>query len=371
MVSDTALKSTPLLSLHQQLNARLVPFAGWNMPIQYKGVIEEHRAVREAVGLFDVSHMGEVDIEGPGALDFLQYLVTHDVETMTDGSALYTVMCYEDGGVVDDLLIHRFSNDHYFLCVNAANTDKDFEWIAKHAEAFDVRVKNTSDETAQLAIQGRHAEALLQKLTSVPLADLKYYHFTQGKIAGAEAIIARTGYTGEDGFEIYIASEQALSVAEQVFSYGAAFDLQPIGLGARDTLRLEMGYALYGHEITAKLNPLEARLGWVVKLDKPMDFVGKQALAELKVKGLSKRLAGVRVTGRGVPRDHYPVLHDGKPVGEVTSGTFSPSLNQGVALCYVPVELSKAGARVEIEIRKQAVTAEVTALPFVASRVKK
>ncbi|CAI2717430.1 glycine cleavage system aminomethyltransferase GcvT [Nitrospina watsonii] len=371
MSVNTPLKTTPLHAIHVQLGARMVPFAGWDMPIQYKGVMEEHRAVRDGVGIFDVSHMGEIDVKGPQAKAFLQHLVTNDVEKMTDGAILYSLMCYENGGVVDDLLIHRFDDDHYFLCVNASNTDKDFDWVEQQAKAFDVAVENTSDSTAQFAVQGRHAEALLKPMLDIPVGDIAYYTFQQGKIEGADCIISRTGYTGEDGFELYLSTEDAVAVYEKIMAAGKQYDIQPIGLGARDTLRIEMGYPLYGQEIDADHNPLEARLGFVIKLKKEAAFNGKEVLKKQKQAGLTRKLVAIKMMERGVPRSHYPILKEGEAVGEVTSGTYSPSLNTGVALCYVPTGLAEVGNRVEVSIRNQAVPAEIIPLPMVPSNVKK
>ncbi len=364
------LRTTPLTDVHRKLGARLVPFAGWNMPIQYAGVVTEHLCVREKVGLFDVSHMGEIDVKGKDAQRFLQYLLSNDIEKMTDGSILYTLMCYEGGGVVDDLLIHRFSEDHYFLCVNASNTDKDYAWIKKNATSFDVTTKNTSAATAQLALQGPRAEEVLQPLFDISLHDLPYYHFKRGKVHNVEGIVSRTGYTGEDGFELYLPQGDVRQVFCALIRQGEPCGIQPIGLGARDTLRLEMGYALYGQEINAESSPLEADLGWVVKFKKGK-FIGSEPLLKQKEEGLLRKLVGLRLLTRGVPREHYRVLADGKPVGEVTSGTFSPSLNIGIGLCYVPSEHSITGARLEVEIRNQLIPAEVVKLPFVPSHVKK
>lgn len=371
MSNDTPLKTTPLFELHKELGGKMVPFAGWHMPIQYAGVMPEHRTVREGVGVFDVSHMGEIEVQGPDAKPYLQKLLTNDMDRLDNGGILYSLMCQEDGGVVDDLLVHRFEEDHFFLCVNASNVDKDFEWALRWAEDFDVQVDDISDTTAQLAIQGPKAELLLQKLTDASLSDLPYYQFLQDTVGGWQALIARTGYTGEDGFEIYLDAESAVAVFELIEEAGEEFGLQPIGLGARDTLRLEMGYALYGQEIDASHSPLEAGLGWVIKLNKTDPFLGQEALKKQKDNGLAHKLVGVKLTDRGVPRAHYKVLYEGRPVGEVTSGTFSPSLNTGVALCKVPVELSQPGTRLEIEIRKSAVAGEIVPLPFVPSHVKK
>ncbi len=368
--TSTALKTTPLYTVHKELGAKLVPFAGWHMPIQYQGIIQEHLCVRNGVGIFDVSHMGEIDIRGKESGKFLQKLVTNDIEKMSDHSILYTVMCYEDGGVVDDLLVHRFSEDHYFLCVNAANCAKDYEWVRKIAQPYDVKVQDISQETAQLAIQGKDAEKLLQKMFDVPLNDLRYYHFKKGKIHKNDCIISRTGYTGEDGFEIYIDSSLAEPVFREILEAGKPFNIQPIGLAARDTLRLEMGYALYGNDITAETSPLEAGLGWVVKLQKE-DFIGKESLKNQKEAGLKRKLVGIKLLERGIPRPHYPVFSGDRPVGELTSGTFSPSLNMGIGLCYVSPEHAKVGSRLSVGIRNKQVPAEIVKPPFVVSGVKK
>ena len=370
MANDSNLKTTPLYSMHKELGGKLVPFVGWHMPIQFKGVIQEHQCVRHSVGIFDVSHMGEIEIAGPEAKQLIQYLVTNDIETMQNNQALYTLMCLETGGVVDDLLVHRFSDDHYFFCVNASNSDKDFQWILKNASNFNVSVKNTSQQTAQLAVQGKHSEALIQKLCDTPLGEIGYYHFRKAKIYNFECIIARTGYTGEDGFEIYIDSKDAKSLYKSLIEEGEPFNLQPIGLGARDTLRMEMGYALYGNELNENCNPLEAGLEWVIKLQKN-DFLGKAALKKQKDAGLSRRLVGIRLLDRGVPRPHYRVLNEGLLIGEMTSGTFSPSLNAGIGLCYLSKEYTKPGTKLDVEIRKLKVPAEVVKLPFLPSRVKK
>jgi aminomethyltransferase len=370
MPNDSDLKTTPLHSMHKELGGKLVPFAGWHMPIQFKGVMEEHKCVRDGVGIFDVSHMGEIEITGPDAKKLIQYLVTNDIEPMQNNQALYTLMCLETGGVVDDLLVHRFSDEHYFLCVNASNSDKDFQWILKNTGDFDAVVKNTSQDTAQLAVQGKHSEALLQELCDIPLNEIEYYHFRKGKIHNFECILARTGYTGEDGFEVYLDSKHAESVYKALIEEGKSFNLEPIGLGARDTLRMEMGYALYGNELNENCNPIEAGLGWVIKLQKD-DFLGKAELQKQKNAGLSRKLVGIRMLDRGVPRPHYRVLSEGSPVGELTSGTFSPSLNTGIGLCYVSIEYAKIGTKLDVEIRKLNVPAEVVKPPFLPSRIKK
>lgn len=370
MPQDSSLKHTPLYSIHVELGAKIVPFAGWNMPIQYAGLMQEHLAVRKSCGIFDVSHMGEVEVTGKDAEAFLQNLIPNDVTRLQDESVLYSPMCYENGGVVDDLLVYRIAQDRYMLCINASNTDKDFEWIVQNSKAFDVEVVNVSDRTAQLAIQGPNAEALIQKLTDVSLKDIEYYHFKIGNVDQVECIISRTGYTGEDGFELYFDAQKAEGMFRKVMEAGKEFDVQPIGLGARDTLRLEVAYPLYGNELNAESNPLEAGLGWTIKLNKG-NFIGKDSLASSKEKGLKKKLVGIKLKERGVPRSHYTITKDGDKVGEVTSGTFSPSLEVGIALALVDKEHSTQGDTLNVEIRKQSVPAEVVKLPFVPRSVKK
>ena len=367
----TNLKATPLLGLHKELGAKLVPFAGWNMPIQFAGVLSEHTCVRERVGLFDVSHMGEIEVKGKDAKKFLQFLLSNNVEKMFDGSILYSLMCYETGGVVDDLLAYRFSENHYFLCVNASNSDKDYDWIARHASSFNVNIKNTSSETSQLALQGPDAKNVLQSLCDISLDDLSYYNFRKGMVNNVESLISRTGYTGEDGFELYLSPEKVSEVFRSLMEQGRSYGIQPIGLGARDTLRIEMGYPLYGNEIDNNPTPLDAGLGWVIKFDKG-EFLGRGSLLKQKEQGSPRRkLVGLKLLTRGVPRAHYQVFKNGESVGEVTSGTFSPTLNTGVGLCYVSSEYSDIGNHLDVKIRDQLVATEVIQLPFVPSHVKK
>ena len=367
----TNLKTTPLLDLHKELGAKLVPFAGWNMPIQFAGVLSEHTCVRERVGLFDVSHMGEIEVKGKDAKKFLQFLLSNNVEKMFDGSILYSLMCYETGGVVDDLLAYRFSENHYFLCVNASNSDKDYDWIARHASSFNVNIKNTSSETSQLALQGPDAKNVLQSLCDISLDDLSYYNFRRGMVNNVESLISRTGYTGEDGFELYLSPEKVSEVFRSLMEQGRSYGIQPIGLGARDTLRIEMGYSLYGNEIDDNSTPLDAGLGWVIKFDKG-EFLGRGSLLKQKEQGSPRRkLVGLKLLARGVPRAHYQVFKNGESVGEVTSGTFSPTLNTGVGLCYVSSEYSDIGNHLDVKIRDQLVATEVIQLPFVPSHVKK
>ena len=367
----TNLKATPLLGLHKELGAKLVPFVGWNMPIQFAGVLSEHICVRERVGLFDVSHMGEIEVKGKDAKKFLQFLLSNNVEKMFDGSILYSLMCYETGGVVDDLLAYRFSENHYFLCVNASNSDKDYDWIARHAPSFNVSIKNISSETSQLALQGPDAKNVLQSLCDISLDDLSYYNFRKGMVNNVESLISRTGYTGEDGFELYLSPEKVSEVFRSLMEQGRSYGIQPIGLGARDTLRIEMGYPLYGNEIDNNPTPLDAGLGWVIKFDKG-EFLGRGSLLKQKEQGSPRRkLVGLKLLTRGVPRAHYQVFKNGESVGEVTSGTFSPTLNTGVGLCYVSSEYSDIGNHLDVKIRDQLVATEVIQLPFVPSHVKK
>ena len=348
----------------------MVSFAGWQMPIHYVGgVIQEHLSVRNHAGLFDVSHMGEIDIVGRGASTLVQRLITNDVSRMIDGSILYTLMCRDHGGTVDDLLVHRFSENHYFFCVNASNSEKDFRWVEEQAKSFDVQIKNISAETAQLAIQGPCSGAILERLFG-SLDDLRYYHFKTVKMDSIECIISRTGYTGEDGFEIYCEFVQAPLLYMKIMESGEDYDLKPIGLAARDTLRMEMGYALYGQEIDESILPLEAGLDWVIKMNTD-DFIGKAALMRQKSAGLQRKLVGIKLLDRGVPRKHYPIFKGDRKVGELTSGTHSPSLKTGIGLGYVEKEFSATGTELELKIRSQRVKAEAVQLPFIPSRVKK
>lgn len=361
------MKATPLNQIHRQLGARMVDFGGWDMPVQYAGVIAEHLAVRSVAGLFDVSHMGEIEVSGPQAFDFLQYAMTNDVSTLVDGQVQYTAMCYENGGVVDDLTLYRFAADRYLLCVNASNSDKDFAWLQdlqKSSNYHDLNLINRSDDYAQLALQGPVAADILAKLTTADLTRIKFYHFAEGQVAGIETIISRTGYTGEDGFELYCPAKDGVRLWQELMVAGQPSGLEPIGLGARDTLRLEKGYALYGHEITAEIMPLEARLAWITKLKKG-DFVGRDAMLKAKEIGLPRKQIALTLTASGVPREGYPVFCGDKEVGYVTSGTMSPSLKRGIALALVDTAAAESHQPLQIGIRKRHILAERTALPFV------
>ncbi|MDH4006467.1 MAG: glycine cleavage system aminomethyltransferase GcvT [Desulfuromonadales bacterium] len=361
------LKTTPLNKAHRDLGARMVDFGGWDMPVQYRGVIEEHQAVRNAAGLFDVSHMGEIEVKGEGALDYIQELTINDASKLVDGQVQYSAMCYENGGVVDDLVFYRFSHDRYLFCVNASNIEKDFAWMHDVLEKGDfpgVVLTNLSDSYAQLALQGPASDAILARLTDVDLEALAFYAFTEGDVNGTPAIISRTGYTGESGFELYIAPEAAEKLWKAILEAGAPEGILPVGLGARDTLRLEKKYALYGHEISSQVTPLEGGLAWITKLDKP-SFVGKEALSQMKAAGVPRRLVGLRMTGSGIPRESYPVYVGDEEVGIVTSGTMSPSLGVGIALALVAAGHHQIGTEVSVGIRKRKVAAEVVKTPFV------
>ena len=361
------MKKTPLNEVHRQLGARMVEFGGWDMPVQYRGVIDEHLAVRNAAGLFDVSHMGEVEVRGPGALAFIQELTINDASTLVNGQVQYSAMCYPHGGVVDDVTLYRFDAEHYLFCVNAANTDKDFAWMEEVLEEGDfpgVTLRNVSDDFAQLALQGPAAEAILARLTDVDLSRIAYYHFYEGLVAGTPTIISRTGYTGEDGFELYFAPSAAVTVWNALMEAGAGDDLAPIGLGARDTLRLEKKYALYGHELSPEISPLEAGLGWITKLDKS-SFIGRDALLAQKAGGVPRRLVGLALTEAGVPRADYSVFAGERQVGTITSGTLSPSLRVGIALALVEPGSAAIGTPLAVGIRNRRVGAEVVKTPFV------
>lgn len=359
-------KQTPFYQKHLEHGARMVEFAGYLMPIQYRGIIHEHRRVRESVGVFDVSHMGEFEISGSGATEFLQFLTINDVSVLEPYQAQYSAMCYNDGGIVDDLLIYKFP-DRYMLVVNAANIMKDYNWIIENAPD-DLSIRNISDETALLAVQGpRSLEVLLKLSKDDTISNLAYYHFTEGVLDDIPCVISRTGYTGERGYEIYHAPEYSERLWDIVFAAGEEFGIEPAGLGARDTLRLEMKYLLYGNDITQDTNPLEAGLSWITKLNKDR-FVGKEALLKIKEKGLQRRLVCVRMKERGIPRPHYRLFKDGEEIGEFTSATMSPSLNVGIGLAYVKQGFHKSGTEVEVEIRGKLYKGEIVKPPFVPSR---
>jgi aminomethyltransferase len=340
----------------------MVDFGGWDMPVQYSSLLEEHHAVRKAVGLFDVSHMGEIEIRGPEAIECTDFLTTNSVAKLKKGQAQYSGLLYEHGGFVDDILVHKVTDHHIFICVNASNQEKDFAHM-RDLNRFEAVIELSSDKYAQLAIQGPRALDTLQKLTTTKLAEIRYYWFIDGEVSGVGARIARTGYTGEDGFEIYIDPSGAARIWDEILEAGQEFGIRPCGLGARNTLRLEAKMALYGHEIHASLTPLEADLGWIVKFDKG-DFVGRDALARQKEQGIRRKLIGFEMRGRGIARDGYEVYLDGAAAGWVTSGSPAPTLNKNIGLCYLPVEHARVGRAIEVIVRQQPVAAETVDTPF-------
>lgn len=356
------LKKTPLNQNHYDLGATMVDFGGWDMPVQYSGILEEHKAVRTACGLFDVSHMGEIWITGPDATAFINHLVSSDISPMVTGQIKYGVLMMPDGHAVDDLLVYKYTDTKYLLVVNASNTDKDDQWIQGNKGNFDVKIDNQSVAYGEIAIQGPLAPAILQELTSTPLDGIKYYYFEDGKVDGVDAIISRTGYTGEDGFEVYVAAGDAAKVWDAILKVGGQ-RIIPCGLGARDTLRFEAKMPLYGHELSAKISPLETGLGRFVELDTKGDFIGKEALAKEKAEGRKRKIVGIEMTGRGVARDHFPVKQNGVVIGEITSGSYAPTLGKNLGLAIVPVALN-VGDVVTVEIRGKDIEAVIAKTPF-------
>ncbi|NLV23281.1 MAG: glycine cleavage system aminomethyltransferase GcvT [Deltaproteobacteria bacterium] len=364
------LKKTALHGIHRLLGAKMVPFAGWEMPVNYPtGVIEEHLAVRRKAGLFDVSHMGQIRVTGFQALAFIQYLTTNDASQLTPGQVQYTIICYPNGGTVDDTTLYRVGNGEYLFCVNASRCDEDFAWMETIAaeKGFDVQLANLSDEYGLLALQGPAAGAILGKITGAGLAGLPSFHFVEEKVAGVCALISRTGYTGEDGFELYLPANETAAVWNALMDAGQDQGLLPVGLGARDTLRLEKKYALYGHELSADITPLEAGLAWVVKFDKA-DFNGKAALEELKRNGIPRQLVCLQMEEAGIPREKYLVYDGDRPIGTVTSGTLSPSLRQGIAIALVAAGSWKPGQRLKIDIHGRKRSALIIKPPFYPPR---
>ncbi|MEZ4461129.1 MAG: glycine cleavage system aminomethyltransferase GcvT [bacterium] len=357
-----ALKSVPLEAAHVAAGGKMVEFAGFNMPVQYTGIKEEHLAVRNAAGLFDVSHMGEVEFRGPNALAAVDHLVTNDISKLVDGQAMYTAMCHANGGIVDDLVVYRLGPERVLVCVNAANRDKDFAHMRAHT-TLDVDLVDRGDEFAQLAIQGPNAVAIVDALTDIDATAIGTYHAADGNVAGVPCLVSRTGYTGEDGFELYIPAQSAQTVFDALMEQGGKHGMLLCGLGCRDTLRLEARYLLYGNDMTDDTNPLEAGLGWVTKLDRPTDFVGKTALLRIKEEGVTRRLRGLVLTDRGVIRHDYPIFSGDAEVGIVTSGGYAPTLEKSIGLGYIDVAHAEA-THVQIEIRGRRLSADVTKKPF-------
>lgn len=357
------MKNTALTHLHEGLGAKMVPFAGYNMPVQYEGVNIEHETVRNGVGVFDVSHMGEFFITGPNALALIQKVTSNDASTLTNGRAQYSCLPNETGGIVDDLIVYKINDEKYLLVVNASNIEKDWAWISQH-NTVGAEMYNASEEYSLLAIQGPMAMEAMQAITPVDLAAIKYYHFEIGEFAGVQdVIISATGYTGSSGFEIYVKNEDVEQVWNKVFEAGEAYGIKPIGLAARDTLRLEMGFCLYGNDIDDTTSPLEAGLGWITKFTK--DFTNSEALKQQKEAGVTRKLVGFELTERGIPRHGYEIVDaNGNIIGIVTSGTMAPSLNKGIGLGYVPTALATEESEIFIRIRKNDIPAQVVKLPF-------
>ncbi|HET7657668.1 MAG TPA: glycine cleavage system aminomethyltransferase GcvT [Bacillales bacterium] len=358
------MQRTPLNDMYDKYGAKKVEFHGWEMPVQFSKIQDEHEAVRTKAGLFDVSHMGEVTVKGSGALEFLQRLVTNDVSKLVPGKAQYAAMCYENGGTVDDLLVYQKGEGDYLLVINSANIDSDYEWISSHVEG-DVKTENISEEIAQLAIQGPKAEEILQKLTETDLSEIKFFKFKDNvEVAGVKALVSRTGYTGEDGFEIYCDAGDAVKLWEAIMEAGKPEGLLPCGLGARDTLRFEAKLPLYGQELSPEITPIEAGIGFAVKTDKEADFFGKSVLKKQKEEGAPRKLVGIEMIDKGIPRTGYEVFSGDEKIGEVTTGTQSPTLKKNVGLALVKSECSELGTEVEVQVRKKRLKAVVVKTPF-------
>jgi len=357
------MKKTRFYECHKALGGRMIEFFGWEMPVEFKGIIEEHMAVRTAAGLFDVSHMGEIIVRGKDALAFVQHLTPNDAGRLALNQAQYTALTTPQGTFVDDMLVYCLSPEEYLLVVNAANTDKDFGWVAAHQAGFDVSVENASEDYSQIALQGPKAQEILQPLTGINLAGMKIFWAERGRVAGIDALVSRTGYTGEDGFEVYTTSAQPAAILEEIMKAGRPLGLLPIGLGARDTLRLEAKLMLYGNDIDDTTTVLEADLKWIVKFKKG-DFLGRDVLEKQLTEGIKRKIVGFELIEKGIPRPHYPVFADGQKAGQVTSGTFSPFLKKSIGLVYLPVELTGIGTEIEVGIRERQVKARVVSTPF-------
>ena len=352
---------TALNKIHRKYGGKMVDFAGWELPVQYSSALKEHLAVREAAGVFDVSHMGQVEIQGPEALDFVQKMTCNDAGRLSDFQAQYSALLTPEGTIIDDIVVYRFSSEHFFICINSATREKDVAWLKSKAFG-NIQLDDVSEQYAQIAIQGPKAESILQKIVNTDLAAVKFYWFTTGTVTGTNAIISRTGYTGEDGFEIYLSPEKAEDLWEQLFQAGEAEGITPAGLAARNTLRLEMKYALYGNDISEKTTPLEAGLGWIVKFG--TGFIGEKRLQEIKAEGIKRKLVGFEMIDAGIAREGYPVIAGGEKSGEVTSGGYSPSLDKSIGLAYVPIEHSGIGKSLSVEIRGRRREAKIVPTPF-------
>ncbi len=365
-------RNTPLYGIHKKLGAKMVDFHGWRMPVQYSSILEEHKSVREKVGIFDVSHMGEIEVKGEHAKELLQWLTPNDLNQLEDGRVQYSALMNENGGVIDDLLIYAISKERYFLCVNASNVGKDVNWLADHALQYpDVEVVNVSRRYGMISVQGPNAESLFRTLTKLDVTKMEYYTFSVVMIGEHNCILSRTGYTGEDGFEIFCEWRDAPQLWEYIMGKGKHFGIKPIGLGARDTLRMEMRYPLHGQELDENTTPLEAGLDWIVKLNKESEFICMNALLKQKENGVDRKIVGLTMMGRGIPRSGYAVFHNDEKVGEITSGTMSPTLKKAIGIGYVRPDLAVTGTTLYVEIRGAKVEAEVSKTPFVESHVKR
>lgn len=364
------MKKTPLYEKHIQLKGKMIDFGGWSLPVEYTGIIPEHEAVRTKAGIFDVSHMGEITVKGEDSEKYLQMLLTNDISLLNNNQIAYTAMCYPHGGVVDDLLVYKYSNTDYLLVVNASNTEKDYQWMKENIFG-NTEILNVSENYAQLALQGPLAETILQKLTSKNLNEIEFYYFSDNvKVGNIEALVSRTGYTGEDGFELYFAYDKAEEMWDLILEAGKDEGLIPAGLGARDTLRFEASLPLYGHELNENITPLEAGLGFFVKLNKE-NFIGKEALARQKSEGLQRRIVGFEMIDRGIPRNNYEVYKEGEKIGYVTTGSFSPTLKKNIGLALIDSAYSKEGTEIEILIRNKNSKAKVIKKPFYSKKYKK
>ena len=358
------MNTTPLFPIYEKYQAKTTDFHGWNLPVQFHSIIEEHLAVRNEVGLFDVSHMGEILVKGPRATEFLEFILPNRISSLKPGNIRYSPLCLENGGTIDDLLVYCFDLTQYLLIVNASNLDTDYEWFKNHAPKFDISVENISDEFALLALQGPCAYKLLEKIADRSVVNLGYYQFdTQVNISGISVLLSRTGYTGEDGFEIYVRPDQAITLWEILMEAGSEFHIAPVGLGARDTLRFEAGLPLHGNELSPGITPLEAGLARFVKLDKE-DFIGKEALLAQQLNGLPRYLTGIEMIERGIPRSGCPVLKDGQPIGFVTSGSYTPTLKKNLAMALLYKPFGNLDEEVQVEIRGKLITGKIVKLPF-------
>lgn len=364
-------RKTSLYNAHLKYGGKIVDYSGWALPVQYEGLTQEHEAVRTQAGMFDVSHMGEVEVTGPQAEDYVQYLVTNDIKVLNNNQVAYSFMCYPDGGIVDDLLVYKFSKDHFFLVINAANVQKDVDWIKENAKGFDVNIKNLSDDISEIAIQGPNAEKIVQKLTDTDLSEIGFFYLKRDvKIAGINCLISRTGYTGEDGFELYFDHEHAEELWDKLMEAGKEEGLKPAGLGARDTLRFEANLPLYGNELSKDITPLEAGYGMFVKLNKE-NFIGKEALAKQKAEGLKRKIVGFEMVDKGIPRHGYEVYADGKKIGFVTTGYLSPTLKKNIGLAMLDIDYAKLGTEIDIQVRNRLLKAKVVDRKFYQKNYKK